>query len=77
MVMNAGRSEELRREAQELFLGSESVVIGIGLQSSKTSPIVFLLRSRSRGSESRIRKWAKQRGIDPSFQVVGGIKALR
>jgi len=65
--------ESLRREAENLFLAREPV-IGIGIQFSKSAPIVFLLREHNPNLEAEITAWASKYSLDPAFQVVGSIE---
>jgi hypothetical protein len=67
------RRESLRREAEDLFLAREPV-IGVGIQSLDSAPIVFLLREHNPSLEAEITAWASGHSLNPAFQVVGSIE---
>ena len=68
-------TEDLRSEAQRLFLGRDPV-IGVAVAGSSENALVFLLEEESADMERRIREWGRNRCVEVRIQLNGPITLL-
>lgn len=68
-------TEDLRSEAQRLFLGCDPVV-GVAIAGLSENALVFMLEEESAEMERRIREWGRNHCVEVRIQLSGPITLL-